>query len=56
MENVGNPFSTYFLKIYIGNGVIMHIPDILYIFVAMWLCGSIKKYFKKTLYNIKTFL
>ena len=33
----------------------MHISDILYIFVGMWICGSIKKYFKKSLYNIKNF-
>lgn len=54
--NVGNLFPTNFLKNYIKNGVIMRISDIFYIFVAMWLYGSIKKYFKKTLYNIKTFL
>ena len=44
--NVANGFSTNCLKPYIRNGVTMRISDILYIFVAMWTCGIIKKYLK----------
>jgi len=48
--NVGDGFATNCLKLYTGNGVIMHISDILYIFVEMWQCGIIKKYLKNMKY------
>jgi len=44
--NVGNLFPTNYFKPYIGNSVLMGIFDILYTFVGMWECGSIKKYIK----------
>ena len=65
MGGVGNRFPTNYRKPYTGNGVTMHLSDVSYIFVAMWTCGLIKKYFEnikyvyiyiftKKLFSIKT--
>lgn len=48
-EICGSPFPTNFIKAYIRNSVLMRVFDVLYLFVGMWECGSIKKYFKKSI-------
>ena len=53
--NVGNPFPTNSVNSYIRNSALMGISGILYIFVGMWECGSIKKYFKQIYVFVKTF-
>ena len=54
--NVGNLFPTNYLILYSKNGVMMGVSDVLYTFVGMWECGSIKKYFKQIYVFVKTFL
>ncbi len=53
--NVGNLFPTNYLILYSKNGVMMRVSDVLYTFVGMWECGSIKKYFKRIYVFVKTF-
>ena len=53
--NVGNPFPTNSVNSYIRNSALMGISGILYIFVGKWECGSIKKYFKKSICICKNF-
>ena len=55
VADVGSPFPTNYLKPYIENGVMMRVSDVLYTFVGMWECGSIKKYFKKIYIFVKSF-
>ena len=54
--NVGSLFPTNYLILYSKNGVMMRVSDVLYTFVGMWECGSIKKYFKQIYVFVKTFL
>ena len=53
--NVGNPFPTNYLILYIRNGVMMGVSDVSYTFVGMWECGNVgmweyKKVFLTYLY------
>ena len=53
--NVGSLFPTNYLILYSKNGVMMRVSDVLYTFVGMWECGSIKKYFKQIYVFVKTY-